>query len=125
MHCRLGYDDLVQELSKTKHKFGGVLHCFCGKWEESRKFIELGYYIGFNGIIFKMKLDEIIKKIPLEKILVETDCPFLTPPQMGEKRNEPMNVKYVVERIAKIKNIKAEKVAEVTMENAFKLFKLE
>lgn len=131
LHCRLGYDDLIEELSKIKYKFGGVLHCFCGKWNEAEKILELGYYLGFNGIIFKMDLDEIIKKAPLERILVETDCPFLTPPLptktlgklgMIHQRNEPVNVKYIAEKIAKIKKIKVSEVEKVTTENAMKLF---
>lgn len=124
LHCRLGYEDLIQELKNINYKYGGVVHCFCGKLEEAQEFIKIGYHIGFNGIIFKLKLDEIIKKIPIEKILVETDCPFLTPPELSEERNEPINVKYVVERIAKDKKLKSEEVEKITTENAIKLFRL-
>jgi TatD DNase family protein len=68
-------------------------------------------------------LDEIIKKTPLEKILIETDCPYLTPSPM-ESRNEPLYVKYVAEKIAKIKNLSYEKVSNITTENAKKLFNI-
>lgn len=124
LHCRLGYDDLISELKDIKYKYGGVLHCFCGKWEEAKKFLEMGYYLGFNGIIFKMDLNEIVKKTPLDKMLIETDCPFLTPPKLGDLRNEPVNVKNIAEKIAKIKNKKIQEIATITTENAFKLFNL-
>jgi TatD DNase family protein len=139
LHCRLGYEDLINELKKINYRFGGVVHCFCGSWEQAKTFLEIGYYIGINGIIFKLELDEIIKKTPLDRILVETDCPYLPPPEIvlrepddnleqgrivGKERNEPVNVKYMAEKIAKIKNIKIEKVAKITTENAKKLFKL-
>lgn len=124
LHCRLGYEDLVKELSKIRHKFKGVLHCFCGSWKEAQMFLEMGYYIGLNGIIFKLELDEIIKKTPLERILIETDCPFLTPPEVKKERNEPINVKYITTKIAKIKNVKDQEIEKVTTENANKLFNL-
>jgi len=89
----------------------------------AKKFLNLGFYLGFNGIIFKLDLDEIIKKTPLDRILIETDCPYLIPSPV-EGRNEPLYVKYVAERIAEIKKISFEKVAEVSTENAKRLFKL-
>ncbi len=83
----------------------------------------MGFYLGFTGIIFKLNLDEIIRKTPLDRILVETDCPFLSP--LAEiKRNEPLFVKYIAEKIAKLKNITFEEVAEKTSENAKRLFNL-
>lgn len=124
LHCRLGYDDLILELKDLKYKYGGVVHCFCGNWEEAKNFLEMGYYLGFNGIIFKMNLEEVIKKTPINRILVETDCPFLTPPSLGEVRNEPVNVKYVIDKISQIKNVSFNKIAEKTTENAISLFKL-
>jgi len=84
----------------------------------------MGFYLGFNGIIFKLNLDEIIKKTPLERILIETDCPYLTPSNFSEKRNNPLGVKYVAQRIAEIKDVSFEKVAEITTQNAKKLFRL-
>ncbi len=124
LHCRLGYDDLIAELKRLNYKYGGVLHCFCGTWEQAKVFLKMGYYLGFNGIIFKMDLDEVIKKMPLDKILIETDCPFLTPPQLGKARNEPLNVKYVVEEISRKKGVSFEKIAKVTTENALELFNI-
>jgi len=83
--------------------------------------MDMSFYLGFNGIIFKLDLDEVIEKTPLEKILIETDCPYLTPEPMAG-RNEPLYVKYVAQKIAKIKNLSYEQILEVTTDNAKKLF---
>jgi len=124
-HCRMAHPDLVEilknEVSKIKK---GVLHCFTGNQEEAKEYMKMGFYLGFNGIIFKFDLKEVIKKTPLERILVETDCPYLSPPEFKKERNEPVAVKYIAEEIAKIKGVSIEKVAEVTTENAKTLFKI-
>jgi TatD DNase family protein len=117
----MAHKDVI-EILKNYSGLRGVMHCFTGSMEEAQEYLKMGFYIGINGIIFKLPLDEIIKQIPLEKILVETDCPYLTPPQAGIERNEPIFVKYVVERIAELKNIDFQKVADTTTENAKKLF---
>jgi len=125
-HCRKAHNDLLEILKKFQvscFKLQGVVHCFTGNWQQAEKYLEMGLYLGFNGIIFKLNLDEIIKKAPLDKILIETDCPFLSP--LAEvKRNEPLFVKYIGEKIAKLKNITFEEVAEKTTQNAKNLFNL-
>ena len=126
-HCRMAHDDLIKILN-TRYKIQdtkprGVVHCFTGTWEQAGQYLEMGIYLGFNGIIFKLNLDEIIKKTPLERILIETDCPYLTPPPMVG-RNEPFYVRYVAERIAKVKNLSFEEIAKITTENAKRLFKI-
>lgn len=126
-HCRMAHDYLLEILNlqyiNHKSQIKGVIHCFTGNWIQAEKYLNIGLYLGFNGIIFKMNLDEIIKKTPLNKILVETDCPYLTPPKI-DGRNEPIYVKHVAERIAEIKDITFEEVAKITTENAKKLFKI-
>lgn len=122
LHCRMAHEDLI-EILKTKSE-RGVIHCFTGSWEEAQEYISLGFYIGLNGIVFKLDIDEIIKRTPLDKILVETDCPYLTPPQENGKRNEPIFVKHVIEKIADLKGISFQEVAEKTTQNAKKLFKI-
>lgn len=122
-HCRLAHDDLIKILSENSSPITGAVHCFTGKWAEAQKYLEMGFYLGFNGIIFKLNLDKIIEKIPLDKILIETDCPYLTPLPM-EGRNEPIYVKYVAEKIARIKGLSSEEVAEITTKNARKLFNI-
>ncbi len=152
-HCRKAHNDLIEILkSKPLHDshdrenrvmvFGellrGVVHCFTGDWGQAKEYLDMGLYLGFNGIIFKfapyrtaaggtgagMDLDEIIKKIPLDRILVETDCPFLVPAGINMERNEPANVKYVAQRIAEIRGEAIEKIAEATAQNAKNLFKI-
>jgi len=124
-HCRTAHDDLLETLNfqVSSFKLRGAIHCFTGNWQQAERYLEMGLYLGFNGIIFKLDLDEIIKKTPLEKILIETDCPYLTPPPM-EGRNEPLYVKYVTEKIAGIKGLSFERLADVTTRNARELFKI-
>jgi len=136
-HCRMAHDDLLQildyKLKDPDYKLRGAIHCFTGNWGQAQKYIEMGFYFGLNGIIFKMNLDDVIKKIPLEKILIETDCPYLTPLLPAEAlakagpmegRNEPIYVKYIAEKIAKIKNLSYEEIASITTQNAKNLFKI-
>jgi len=126
-HCRAAHDDLIDILN-TRYRIldtrlRGVVHCFTGTWEQAENYMRMGFYLGFNGIIFKLNLDEIIKKTPLGRILIETDCPYLTPSPMTG-RNEPLYVKYVAEKIAEIKKLSFEEIAKVTTENAQELFKI-
>jgi len=118
IHCRSAFDDLFAILSKRKIR--GVLHCFTGSKEEAERFLSLGLYIGINGIMFKIDLKEAIKYIPLEKILIETDCPYLSPPGF-EERNNPFALKYIIQEIERIKG---EKIEEITSKNAKKLFNI-
>ena len=138
-HCRKAHNDLIEILkSKPLHDshdrentvmvseglLRGVVHCFTGSWEQAQSYLAMGLYLGFNGIIFKMDLDEVIKKMPLDKILIETDCPFLVPAGINMERNEPANVKYVAQRIAETRGEVAEKIAQTTTQNAKNLFKI-
>ncbi len=123
-HCRKAHNDLLEILTaKENSNLKGVIHCFTGDWEQAKKYLNMGFYLGFTGIIFKLNLDEVIKNIPLDRTLVETDCPFLSP-LVDIKRNEPLFVKYMVQKIAKLKNITFEQVAKQTTNNAKKLFEL-
>jgi TatD DNase family protein len=127
LHCRMAHGDLLQILNERTIKGKqqrGVIHCFTGSWEEAKQYLALGFYLGLNGIIFKLSLKEVIEKTPLDKILIETDCPYLVPPMAGVERNEPIFVKYVVEEITKIKKIGFEEVASATTQNARNLFKI-
>ncbi|HOK35428.1 MAG TPA: TatD family hydrolase [Candidatus Pacearchaeota archaeon] len=131
-HCRMAHEDLLKILiSNFKFqisKLSGVVHGFVGTAEELEKYLEMGFYIGFNGIIFK-KIEGIdfvgnIKRTPLEKILIETDCPYLKAPDFPEERNNPLGVKLVAEYIAKIKKISFEDISNITTKNAQTLFRL-
>ena len=125
-HCRFAHDDLIQILNEQQtmnnEQLKGVIHCFTGTWEQAKQYLEMGFYLGFNGIIFKLNLDEIIKKSPIDKILLETDCPYLSPPEFKKQRNEPLSVKYIAERVAKIKNLSFNEVVIKTTQNTKKLF---
>jgi TatD DNase family protein len=123
-HCRMAHEDLTKFLEERKDSnLKGVLHCYTGNWQETEEYLKLGLYFGFNGLIFRFDSEEVIKKLPLDRILLETDCPYLTPPQK-EGRNEPLYIKYVAEKIADIRGISEEKLIEETNKNAKKLFNI-
>jgi TatD DNase family protein len=132
IHCRQAHDDMTKILEdlKKKHNLSsshpwGVMHCFSGDEDLAWKYFNLGLFISFTGLItFSKQWDDLIRKMPLDKFMVETDCPYMTPEPYRGQRNEPLLVKYVAQRIAEIKNITPEKVAEVTTENARKLFRI-
>ncbi|MDD5589768.1 MAG: TatD family hydrolase [Candidatus Portnoybacteria bacterium] len=124
-HCRRAYSDLLEILKPEAGKLEGVLHSFVGRWSQAEHFLEMGFYLAFNGIItFARDYDKVVKNMPLDKILIETDSPYLTPIPFRGKRNEPLYVKYVAEKIAELKGISFGEVAEVTTENARRLFKI-
>ena len=120
LHCWDAYDDLLEILEKHPVKKKGILHSFIGSYKTANKFIELGYKIGLNGIVtYGEGYDRLIKEIDLKNIVIETDCPYLTPrPLEREKRNEPVFVKIVAEKIAVVKEISVEEVAEITTKNS-------
>lgn len=142
IHCRDAYVDLLEILKNYKTTgWRGVAHCFLGSWPIAGELIKMGFYIGFTGAITyqkksafvtapaspKFKLGEpeifnVIKNTPLNRILIETDCPYLAPaPRRGE-RNEPSFVKHVAAKIAEIKGISVEEAGKATSENARILF---
>ncbi len=134
IHCRQAHDDLLTMLQDFKAEYGhllptdkpwGVLHCFSGDEDLAWKYFKLGLIISFTGLItFSSNWDEMIRKIPLDKIMVETDSPYMTPEPYRGERNEPFLVQYVAKRIADIRGIKLEKVAERTTETAKQLFNI-
>ena len=105
----------------------GVIHCFTGDYDSARAYLDLGFFLSFTGIItFKNAeaLRDIVRKVPLERMLVETDSPYLTPVPHRGKRNEPAFVRLVAETVGKVKEISFEDVAAVTTANVRELFKL-
>lgn len=134
IHCRQAHDDLVVILEKfrkeNRHLFRanepwGVIHCFSGNEDLAWKYFNLGLYISFTGIItFSKQWDDLIRRVPNDKFMIETDAPYLTPEPFRGKRNEPILVQYVADRIAEIKNLSLERVAELSTENAKILFKI-
>jgi TatD DNase family protein len=121
VHCRNAFDDLINILSRKN--IPGVIHCFTGNKDNVESLLELGYFFGINGIIFKVNLDDSIRAIPLEKMLLETDCPYLSPPNF-EERNNPFSIELIIDEISKIKGISREEIIEKTTQNAKNLFRI-
>ena len=126
IHCRNAHQDLIENLKlkiENSAALRGVIHSFTGTIEEAKKYLDLGFYLGFNGILtFTGQYDEIVRYVPLERILLETDAPYLSPVPFRGKRNEPLYVKYVAEKIAGLKGLSYNQVAEQTFENTKELF---
>lgn len=128
IHTRQARADTIQILTEEQaDTVGGVMHCFTEDWEMAQQSLDLGFYISFSGIVtFRnaVELKEIAQKIPLDRMLIETDSPFLAPIPFRGKPNEPAYVRYVAEHIAELRSISFEEVAEQTTENFKRLFKL-
>lgn len=110
---------------KRAGEIGGVLHCFSYGKEMAREYLDMGFYLGIGGVVtFKngKKLKEVVEYAPLERLLLETDSPYLAPVPNRGKRNSSLNLPYVAEEIARIKQVDMETVVRVTEENARKLF---
>jgi TatD DNase family protein len=126
IHTRNAQEDTIKIMKEERaNSATGVMHCFTESYEMAKQAIDLGFFISFSGIItFKNaeSLRETVKKVPIENILIETDSPYLAPVPNRGKLNEPANVRYVAEKIAELKDISIEEVAEITTNNFFKLF---
>lgn len=128
IHNRTASEDIKKIIYKESNgRLIGVMHCFSGDEKFAKDMIKLGFYISFAGNITyrSFKNEEVIKSVPIERILIETDCPFLTPESKRGERNEPLNVWFVAEKIAQIKDLSFKVVERITSENACKLFGIE
>ncbi|MGF1495211.1 MAG: TatD family hydrolase [Elainellaceae cyanobacterium] len=131
IHCRDAADDMVRVFQEFWQKQGavrGVMHCWSGTPEETQWFLDLGFYISFSGIVtFKnaAQVHASAQMVPGNRLLIETDCPFLAPvPKRGERRNQPAYVRHVAERLAQLRGVAVEAIASQTTENACALFRL-
>jgi len=127
IHCRDAHIETIEILEKNKKQYGdklrGNIHFFSGDVELAKRYIDLGFTISFTGVItFADQYDEVIREIPLEKIMSETDAPFVAPEPYRGKRCEPLYVKEVVKRIAEIKGLDEEIVEKAMVGNAFEFF---
>ena len=126
IHDRDAHGDTLSILKA--HQGGdlrGILHCFSGSLETAKELMKLGFYISFAGpVVFpkSLKLKEVAKEIPMDRLLIETDSPYLTPPPFRGKRNDPSNVRFVAEEIARLKGVSAEEIAEQTKRNAMEVY---
>ncbi|MFP7343948.1 TatD family hydrolase [Bacillus safensis] len=128
IHNRDATEDVLTILKEEgAAEVGGIMHCFTGSLETAKACMEMNFYISFGGpVTFKnaKKPKEVVKEIPSEKLLIETDCPYLTPVPFRGKRNEPSYVKYIAEQIAELREISFEELAELTTKNAKKVFRI-
>ena len=128
IHCRnaaLNLKDILKDCWQNQGEVKGVMHCWGGNQEETKWFLDLGFYISFSGIVtFKnaQSIQEAAKIVPSDRLLIETDCPFLAPVPKRGKTNEPAYVRYVAERVASLRNIPLEILAQQTTANACRLF---
>jgi len=126
IHTRNAAEDTLKIMQEEgANQVGGVMHCFTESLNVALEAIKLNFYISFSGIVtFKNATDlkEVVKAIPLDRMLIETDSPYLAPVPYRGKINDPSNVIHVAEEIAKLKNISVEEVGQITTQNFFKLF---
>lgn len=128
IHSRRLFPEIL-EIIKKYPEIKGVLHCYMGRWSYAQEYLKLGFYLSFTGLItYARDYDKVIKNTLLERIMIETDSPYLVPDPVREEknkpRNTPLNVKYVAQKIAEIKEIPFKKIADQTSKNAKKLFNL-
>ena len=131
IHTREADEDTISVLREARKEAGeplsGVVHCFSGDYPLARQVLDLGLNISFTGVLTFPKaepLREVLKKIPIERVLLETDCPYLTPVPFRGKRNEPARVVHVAETVAEVYGRPIDEVARITTENVVRLFRL-
>ena len=128
VHSREAAADTMRIMKENRaEKTGGVVHCFSYSVEMAREFVKMGFYIGIGGVLtFKnaRKLVEVAREIPLERLILETDCPYLAPVPFRGKRNSSLYLPHVVTKLAEIKEIPEEEVIRVTEQNAVRMYRL-
>ena len=127
IHSRDAAKDTLDIMKAHGQNLGGVIHCFSYSVEIAREYVKMGYYIGIGGVVtFKnaRAIKEVVADLPLERIVLETDCPYLAPVPHRGKRNSSLNLHYVTQAISEIKGISVAEVEAVTWENAMKLYRL-
>lgn len=127
IHDREAHKDTYDIIQEHNNGSKVIMHCFSGSVEFARECVKAGFYLGIGGVVtFKnaVKMKEVAKDIPLERILLETDAPYLTPVPFRGKENQPAYVKYVAEEIASLRGISVEEVAQITTENAKTVFNI-
>ena len=127
IHTRNAMQETINLVKEYKSKgLGGIFHCFSGSYESAKEIIDAGFYLGIGGVVTYKNagLAEVLTKIDLEHLVLETDAPYLTPVPFRGKRNESSYLKYIAAKIAAIKQVPVEEVASITTANAEKIFAL-
>lgn len=127
IHSRESTREILEILQQKKHpQLRGIFHCFSGTLEEAQEAVALGFYLGIGGVVtFKNgKIDTFLNQLPLEKLVLETDAPYLAPVPYRGKRNESSYTVLVAEKLAQLYQTSIEEIAKITTENAFKIFKI-
>lgn len=127
IHDRDAHGEIMDLLRLHGKGNRGIFHCYSGSYEMARQAMKMGFYISFAGpVVFpkSTSLKEVAKEIPLDRLLVETDSPYLTPPPFRGKRNDPSKTQFVVEEIARLKGIDQEELAHITLENGKTIFNI-
>ena len=124
IHSRNSLDDCIEVVSRYKGKLTGIYHCFSGSLQQAKAIIELGFFLGIGGVLTYKNagLAEVVKDVPLEHIVLETDSPYLTPVPFRGKRNESSYLKYVVQKLVETKKVDEEEIGRITTLNAEKVF---
>jgi len=143
IHCREAHDEMIKLLkSETSSKsqiknlnIQGTIHCFTSNWSHAQQYLEMGFYLGFTGVVTfppkktdpnpQLQLNEVVEKVPLDRVVVETDAPYLAPQSYRGQRAEPWMVEEVVKRFAVVRGVSAEEMAEITTANARRLFSID
>ena len=125
IHSRNANDDIISIITQMKHpKLRGIFHCFSGNAEQAKQITDLGFYLGIGGVLtFKNAgLDKAIEAVSLEQMVLETDSPYLAPVPHRGKRNESLYIEIIARKLAELKNVSLETVAQITTENSKKIF---
>lgn len=126
LHVRDAHGDATELISARKGRLpSGVMHCYTGSWESAKRYLDMGLYISLSGAVtFKNapKLREVAEKLPADRLLIETDCPYLSPEPLRGRRNEPAHLRYTAERVAEIRGIEPEELAASAAANGRRLF---
>ena len=127
IHEREALGDTLDMISEYRD-VSGVVHCFSGSWETAKIILDMGWYLSFTGVVtYKnaRRALEVLEKMPADRIMIETDCPYLAPEPVRGKRNSSLYLPYIAEKIAEVRGVSAEEVAAITMENGLRFFGIE
>ncbi len=124
IHCREAYDE-VFEILREYPNIRANLHFFAADWQIAKKFLDLGFYLSFTGVVtFARQYDEVLEKMPLDRLMIETDAPYVAPASRRGQRNEPLYVEEIAKKIAVLRKVSFEKIAEITFQNTKRFFNI-